>query len=185
MPQRAGRGHVSPMKPLKTEVAFRTPFFELLAKTVKEGEEPWYSLRIADYCAVVALTEAGRVLVVRQYRPAVERFTLELPAGLLDRGESPELTARRELLEETGYEAGAMESLGVMEPDTGRLGNRIWSFVATGLRKVAERPPEEGIEVLEFTLPELARAIAEGEFNHSLHVAPVLVAALRGRISLL
>jgi ADP-ribose pyrophosphatase len=173
------------MKPLQTEVAFHTPFFDLLAKTMKAGEEPWYSLRIADYTAIVAVTGEQRVLVVRQYRPAVERYTLELPAGMRDPGEEPEAAARRELLEETGYEALEMEPLGPMFPDTGRLANRIWSFLATGVRRVAGRTPEAGIEVMEYSVAELARAITEGEFDHSLHVAPLLAAALRGRLPLI
>jgi ADP-ribose pyrophosphatase len=172
------------MQPLKTEVAFATPWFEVLAKTMKPGEAPYYSLRLPDYAAVVAITEDQRVLAVRQYRPAVERPTIELPSGLVDPGESPAEAARRELLEETGYEAAEVEVLGSMEPDTGRLGNRIWSCVATGARRVEGRAPEEGIEVLTYSFPELARATAEGEFNHALHVAVLLVAMVKGRVRL-
>jgi ADP-ribose pyrophosphatase len=172
------------MQPLKTEVAFATPWFEILAKTMKPGEAPYYSLRLPDYAAVVALTDDQRVLAVRQYRPAVARHTIELPSGLIDLGETPAEAARRELLEETGYQAAKVEVLGPMEPDTGRLGNRIWSCVATGLRRVEGRAPEEGIEVLTYSLPELARATAEGEFNHALHVAVLLVAMLKGKIRL-
>jgi len=60
------------VKPLKTEVAFATPWFEVVGKTMDAEEAPYYSLRLPDYAAVVALTEDQRVLVVRQYRPAVE-----------------------------------------------------------------------------------------------------------------
>jgi ADP-ribose pyrophosphatase len=169
---------------VKTEIAFSTPWFELLAKDVRAGEPPFYSLRLPDYAAILAITEDQRVLAVRQYRPAVERYTLELPSGLVDPGESPEQAARRELLEETGYEAASLEVLGPMLPDTGRLGNHIWSCVATGLRRVEGRAPEEGIEVLHYSLPELARATAEGEFDHALHVAVLMVAVLRGKLKL-
>jgi ADP-ribose pyrophosphatase len=172
------------MKPLKTEVAFATPWFEVLAKTMKPGEAPYYSLRLPDYVAVVAITEDQRVLAVRQYRPAVERHTIELPSGLVDPGETPAEAGRRELLEETGYQAAEVEVLGPMEPDPGRLGNRIWSCVATGARRIAGCAPEEGIEVLTYSFPELARATAEGEFNHALHVAVLLVAMLRGKMRL-
>ena len=127
------------MKPLKTEVAFATPWFQVLGKTMRPGEEPFYSLKLPDYAVAVALTEDQQVLIVRQYRPALERHTLEFPSGLVDAGETPAETVRRELLEETGYQAGEIEPLGGMDPDTGRLGNRIWCFLAKGVRPRAGR----------------------------------------------
>ena len=172
------------MKPLQIDIAFATPWFEVLAKTMQPGEAPYYSLRLPDYAAVVALTPERRVLGVRQYRPAVERYTLELPSGLVDPGETPAQTAARELLEETGYAAGEVEVLGPLFPDVGRLANRIWACVATGVRPLEGRPVEEGIEVLTWSLPELWRATAEGQFDHALHVAVLLMAVLRGRLSL-
>ena len=169
------------MKPLKTEVAFATPWFQVLGKTMREGEEPYYSLKLPDYAAVVALTEEQRVLIVRQYRPAVEHDTLELPSGMVDAGETPLEAARRELLEETGYEAGEWEVLGGMEPDTGRLGNRIWSLRGKGVRRAEGRAPEAGIEVLTWSLEELSQAMVDGRFDHALHVASVMMAVLKGR----
>src|SRR5207248_2070759 len=62
----------APMKPLRTETAWSTPWFEVAAKTMREGEAPFYSLRLPDYAAVVAVTVEGRIVIVRQYRPAVE-----------------------------------------------------------------------------------------------------------------
>jgi ADP-ribose pyrophosphatase len=172
------------MKPLKTEVAFATPWFQILAKTMTPDEAPYYSLRLPDYSAIVAITGDQRILAVRQYRPAVERYTIELPSGLVDPGESPAEAAGRELLEETGYQAGDVEVLGPMEPDTGRLGNQIWSCVSTGVRRVPGREPEHGIEVLTYSPAELARATASGEFRHALHVAILMMAVLRGKLKL-
>ena len=97
-----------------------------------------------------------------------------------DIGES----ARRELLEETGYAAGTIEDLGPTLPDTGRLGNRIYTCFASGVRRVPESTPEEGIEVLTWSVDELSRAIKDGTFDHSLHVAGVLIAILHGRLRL-
>lgn len=172
------------MKPVRTEVAFATPWFELLAKTVREGEAPYYSLRLPDYVSVVAFTEDERVVIVRQYRPAVEHHTLELPSGLVDPGETPQETAQRELLEETGYEAAQVELLGGMETDVGRLGNRIYTCVARGVRLVEGRAPEEGIEVVVWSREELASAIVDGRFDHALHVAVVLIAMAKGGLKL-
>lgn len=173
------------MKPLKSEVAFATPWFQIVAKTMRADEAPYYSLRLPDYSAILAATEDGRILAVRQYRPAVERHTIELPSGIVDPGESPAEAARRELLEETGYHADEVEVLGPLEPDTGRLGNRIWACAATGVRRVEDRPPEEGIEVLTYTPADLARATVAGEFSHALHVAVLMMAELRGNLKML
>ena len=172
------------LKPLKTEVPFSTPWFDLVAKTMRPGEEPYYSLRLPDYVVVIAMTTDERVLAVRQYRPAVEQYTIEFPSGLVDAGETPADAARRELLEETGYEADQIEILGPMSTDNGRLSNRIWSCVATGVRPVPGRGPEDGIELLSFSIPELATAITEGSFDHALHIAVLMAAVLRGKLRL-
>jgi ADP-ribose pyrophosphatase len=173
------------LKPLKTEVEFSTPWFRIVGKTMREGEAPYYSLQLPDYAAVVAVTEQNEILIVRQYRPAVEHETLELPSGLIDPGETPAEAACRELLEETGYEARDLQVLGSMEPDVGRLGNRIWACLARGVRKVPERVPETGIEVITWPLGELARATVDGRFDHALHVAVVMIAAMKGGLRLM
>jgi ADP-ribose pyrophosphatase len=172
------------VKPLKTEIVFATPWFDLLSKTMKEDEAPYYSLRLPDYVAVVAITAEGRVLAVRQYRPALERWTIELPSGLIDSPETPAEAARRELLEETGYQADTVEMLGPMSTDSGRMTNRIWGCVAAGIRRAPDRQPEEGIEVIEYAPPHLWRAAAEGEFDHALHVAILMLAVVRGKLKL-
>jgi ADP-ribose pyrophosphatase len=170
------------VKPLKVEVVFATPWFEVLGKTMQPGEAPYYSLRLPDYAAVVAFTQDQRVLLVRQYRPAVELYTLELPSGLVDAGETPAEAAGRELIEETGH-AGEIEVLGPLFSDAGRLGNRIWACCATGVRPVEGRSPEEGIELLAYSLPQLWRAVADGQFDSALHAAVLMIAMSREKLT--
>ncbi|MFV3037892.1 NUDIX hydrolase, partial [Klebsiella pneumoniae] len=71
-------------------------------------DEPFYSLKIPDYVTVIAWTREDRIVLVRQYRPAIERETLELPSGLVDTSDPPDVCAARELEEETGYRAKSL-----------------------------------------------------------------------------
>jgi 8-oxo-dGTP pyrophosphatase MutT (NUDIX family) len=105
---------------------------------------------------------------------------VDLPSGLVDLGESPEQAAQRELLEETGYAASEVEMLGPMIPEAGRLSNQLWTCFARGVRRVGD--PEPGIEVVTYSMTELAEATKRGEFCHAPHVGSVLLAALHGKI---
>src|SRR5207302_164850 len=89
---------------------------------------PHYSIGTRDYVSVLAVTRDGTFPLVRQFRPAVEMITLELPGGHVDEGETPEQAARKELREETGFVANELILLGAFSPDTGRLSNRMWCF---------------------------------------------------------
>src|SRR3954451_7112198 len=83
-----------------------SPWMSIVAREVEfsRGAAPqlYHAVKQADYISIVALTPGGKIPIVRQYRPVIETFSWELPAGLLDPGESPADACRRELLEETG-----------------------------------------------------------------------------------
>ncbi len=166
---------------------FETPWFDLIAKTLRDDEthSPYYSISTTDYVCTVAITPALEVVLVRQYRPAVERFTLELPSGHVDAGETPAQSAARELTEETGYEAaGELEQLAVLNPDTGRLCNRLWIFFAGQVRLRPGHRAEAGIEVVRLPLDEFADSIVEGKFDHALHVAAFSLALMQKKVIL-
>ena len=81
-----------------------------------------------------------------------------------------------------GYQASGVEVLGAMDPDGGRLSNRIWGCFSGRLKRVPGRNPEPGIEVIEWTVEELYQASNNGPFDHALHVAIVLQAILQGKL---
>lgn len=164
---------------------FSTPWFEIIAKTMADNPDPFYSLQLPDYAVVVALTATQEVLLVRQYRPAVERYTLELPSGHVEAGEDPQQTARRELYEETGYEAHSLDFLGCLDPDTGRYSNRLWCYFAPDVT-IAPLPyqPEPDIELVRYSCSRLRDRLLKGEFNHALHLAPLFLAVCMGKITL-
>ena len=74
--------------------------------------ETYYAIKQPNYLTALATTPEGRILLVRQYRPAIERYSLELPGGLLDQGEDPAIGVARELLEETGYTTETITLIG-------------------------------------------------------------------------
>src|ERR1700759_4361927 len=101
--------------------------------------EIYHALGQQDYIAIVAQTPEKMIPIVRQYRPALEKFTWELPAGLGDPGGDGAETCKRELLKETGFPSRAVHALGAYAPCTARMSNRVHSFfVETGTREPAK-----------------------------------------------
>jgi ADP-ribose pyrophosphatase len=148
-----------------------------------DGPHLYHSLRQADYVSVLARTPDGRVPLVRQFRPALESETLELPGGLRDGDEPPDLAAARELLEETGHaSAQALVPLGRLCPDTGRLENALWGFFAVDVRPVVGWTREPTVAVEMMPDADLKAAAIDGRMTHALHIALVGMAALRGLI---
>ena len=116
---------------------------------------------------IIPVLDDGRLLFERQHRYAIRRTVLELPAGKIDPGEDIATTARRELLEETGHEAGKWRHLGVMHPCIGYANERIEIFLATDLRKVSEQQLDQGefLSLLSLSLDEAAELIRSGEMT--------------------
>jgi 8-oxo-dGTP pyrophosphatase MutT (NUDIX family) len=165
-----------------------SPWMEIIEREVEfahgADHHLYHAVSQQDYLAIVARTPAGLIPIVRQYRPAVERFTWELPAGLIEKGEQPEASCRRELLEETGFPARSVYSLGAHAPCTARLSNQIHSFFVETRERAKMWQPEAGIDVKQVTSAELADLILSGEFQLQLHIAVLLLAGLRGFIDL-
>lgn len=127
-------------------------------------------LETRDWVNVVARTLEGRYLLVEQYRFGTERVTTEIPGGVIDPGEEPLDAARRELREETGYEADHWRPLGSVAPNPAVQDNRCHHFLAEGARRVGELQQDEGEDLVVRTLSEaeLRGAVASGEIDHAL-----------------
>ena len=165
---------ISPwMKVVEREVAYKNGTTEL-----------YHAVAQQDYIAIVALTPDGRIPIVRQYRPAMERFTWKLPAGLVDPGEAPAATCERELMEETGHPSKAVHALGIYSPCTARLSNRLHSFFVEAGNRPAGQTIEAGIELNLVSPDELTAMIFSGDFPLQLHIGALMLAGMRGFIDL-
>jgi len=148
----------------------------------KENIETYYSVRPYDYVSILAITKDQRIPLVKQYRHALESISLELPAGLMDLNKSPEETALTELKEETGVVAPFAEFLGVLNPDPGRIENRIFCYFASNAVVDTALEIENGIELVWTDWNELCQMIRDGRFTCGLQIALIAMASLKGHI---
>jgi ADP-ribose pyrophosphatase len=161
-----------------------SPWVRLVEKSVEftPGDPPqvYHCLAQADYVVAIARTPNGRIPIVRQFRPAVDGFTWEFPAGLLEPGETPESCCRRELSEEAGVSSKTVHALGKFFADTGRLENRIHVFVVDASEPEPEFVQEVGLSVAFVSPIELRERIMNGTFIHQLHLGALAIASLNG-----
>ncbi len=145
--------------------------------------ESFYCIDAPDWINVIPLTKDDEVVLVRQYRFGTTDFTLEIPGGMCDPGESPLEAARRELAEETGYGSDGWVELGWVHPNPALQGNRCHTFLARQARRVAEpRPdPHEAFELSKVPLGEIPALIGDGKITHSLVVAAFQLLTIRNR----
>jgi len=140
------------------------------------GEGVREYIRHPGACAIVPLFDDGRVLLERQFRYPLGREFIEIPAGKLEPGEPPLETAKRELLEETGYAAGEWTRLGVIHPGIAYTDEAINLFLARKLLK-KKRDLDQG-EFLELVILPLTEAIAmirDGRITDAKTVAALLL----------
>ena len=127
-------------------------------------------LETPSWCNVVALTPERRLVVVRQFRFGSGTVTTEIPGGVVDEGEEPEETARRELREETGYTAERWSYLGAVEPNPAFQTNVCHHYLAEHARCTNDLELDQGEDIAVDTLDlgEVRARIASGKIRHSL-----------------
>ena len=168
---------------LSSEKLFETPYFTLRADRLRlpDGavKDPYYVLERPDAAIIFPITEAGEVILVRQYRPPIEMMETGLPAGLVEEGEKPETAARRELEEETGYGGGEWTYLGALASSPSLKDNWAHLFLAQGVEPVGTPNPDEHerLEVVRASVGETLNMIGNGEIVSSSGVAAVLMSA--------
>lgn len=134
------------------EVLLVAQKFRVVRRVVRDRNGQTRTREIVEHpgaVTIVPLLDDGRVCLIRNVRVAVDKTLIELPAGTLEAGEDPALTAERELAEETGYRAAHIEKLCEFYMSPGILSERMYLFLARGLQAGnAALEPGEDIETL-------------------------------------
>jgi len=154
----------------ETQLLDASPFLKVSSQRIElpDGRvvDDFYQLEMPDFAAILAETEDGRIVVLRCYRHGAKRICLTVPGGHLARGEAPLVAARRELLEETGYEAKEWRPLGSFITNANHRCQTAHFFHARGCRAVAA--PDSGdleeTEILLLSRAELIAAFRAGDF---------------------
>ncbi len=128
-----------------------------------------------DAAAVVAVDDAGQVLLVQQWRHPVQKLLWEVPAGAIDDGETPDIAAARELREETGYEATDVQPLYRYHPAVGSMSHTFHLFTARGLRRVGNPDAKEIHGIRFFTRDEIEAMLDRGEIQDGMSLTALLV----------
>ena len=172
------------IKRLKRELKFKGTILEFYQDTMEiNGDHTavWDFIKHKGAAAVVPVTEDGKILMVRQYRNALERYTLEIPAGALDEENEPgRECASRELEEETGFRSENMEWLITLRTTVAFCNERIEVYVAKDLIPSKQHLDEdEFIDLKAYTLEELKEKIFSGEIEDGKTVASLMAYAAK------
>lgn len=130
-----------------------------------------------DWVNVIPVTEDDQVVLIRQFRFGTWSNTLEIPGGMVDGGEAPDVAAARELEEETGYRPGQLVRTGVCHPNPAIQSNRLFTFLATGCQRVhaGKQDGSEDIRVELYPASQLPALVREGQITHALVLAGLLL----------
>lgn len=169
--------HPKPWRVLREEHLQHCRVFDVHVATMESPQtgaaHPFYRIESPAWVNVVALTPDDELVMVRQFRQGSRVVTLEIPGGLVDPGESPEAAAARELIEETGYRAGRLASLGSLNPNPALFGNRCHMQVALDCVAAAaiQNSATEQTQVELVPLIRLPELLRDGAIDHALVVA--------------
>ena len=137
------------------------------------AEHTFFVVENPDWVNIIALTKNEEVILIEQYRHGAEEITLEIPGGMVDTGEKAADGAKRELLEETGFEAGEMIFLGKSRPNPTLQNNWIHHFLAPNCEKIAATNFDEHESIVTKFVPlqDIDQLIESEQISHSLVLA--------------
>lgn len=167
---------------LTSREVFHGRVFTVTVDAIREGEKTYERdvVHHSGSAVIVPVFVDGTVALVRQYRHPAVRYLLEVPAGTLEKGESPEAGAARELEEELGLVAAKMVKLSEFFVSPGFCEEKMWVYLATDLTETAQHlDDDELIEVVRLPFSQALKMIGEGEIEDAKTIIGLMLAAPR------
>lgn len=168
-------------KVLESKYLFNDPWFKVRKEkcltTSGKIVDPYYIYDFPTWVAALALTDDGRILMVKQYRHALGEICIELPGGCVDDTDADlEKAIARELVEETGYTFSSYEYLGKISANASTNSNYLHMYLAKGGKKTALQSLDENeeIEVVLLTIDELKELLNKNQIVQSMHVSCIM-----------
>lgn len=164
----------------KKKLELKTEWFSVESESVSRikssGEKPFYRFIIPNGVMILALRKDGKIILIKQYRHSVGSYTLELPAGQIDKNESPRKAAIRELYEETGYVCKKINFLGVGAPWIDRAKCNLYLYYGQEAVRKKSAKPEKDIKVVPVSVEGFRRLAINGNFQQLQSYAAVFLA---------
>ncbi|MET4083832.1 ADP-ribose pyrophosphatase [Pedobacter sp. UYP30] len=164
-------------KKLATKYLVKEKWATLRVDTVElQGgaiKDDYYVLEYPNWVNAIAITEEGKIILVRQYRHAADIVSLEVPGGVIDGDELPEFAIKRELKEETGYTFKTCKLVAELYPNPATSNNKTFTYLLTGGVKTDKQHLDEHeiLNLEEYTVEEIKDLIKEHKIAQALHVA--------------
>lgn len=178
--------NIKPWIKLNSESVYKARVFELKKKLMRSPcggmEDDFYYIKSNDWVQIIPITKDNQVIMVEQYRHGIDEITLELPGGLVDPGEDPKETAKRELEEETGHIANDLIEIGWSHPNPAIQTNKSFCYLAKDVCPSGEQnfDEHEDIHLHFIDLDEIESLINENKITHAVMLCAFYFLACRG-----
>jgi len=153
------------------EVVYNNPIVSVIEKkNESDYEKKIITLESPNWVNIIPITKNNEVVFVRQFRHGISSETLEIPGGMIDDHEAPDVAAERELFEETGYACDEIKELGNISPNPALFNNRVFTFIGKGsyLKDANIKNQDEINEVVLINLKEVPKLVKTSVIDHAL-----------------
>ncbi len=168
-------------KKISSDYLIENNFIKIRKQIMKDDDEKmlsYYLIEFTDWVNVVPVTKENNILLIKQYRPGTDSICVEIPGGMIDKGEDPLIAGKRELAEETGYSCGDIKLLKKVSANPAIQNNYVYCYLAkdverTGVQNLDE---DERIEIMEKSMPEVKKMLENGEIHHPYGTLSLIIA---------